>query len=225
MILNNIIRASLSNMPPTLINHNHIKALVNLPLEIPNVFDQCNGRGLSICVSLQPEKKIGITIHGKWHGSKTVEYCCTCRARGLFIGCPLLRDMLILSFLDGCPQTQASLCPRDRSPRNLSVTDAMADALSRLTLPTNMSCLNLFRLQINKLVNKLPLKEDIVEGEEDIKYATGWSWHSPVGNASVAFVIFLLPYVGFGGTDPPTLAAPLSPLPECDSRRTTRRMP
>jgi hypothetical protein len=35
-----------------------------------------------------------------------------------------------------------------------------------LTLPTNMPCPNLFRLQINKLVNKLPLKEDIAEGEE-----------------------------------------------------------
>ena len=67
--------------------------------------------------------------------------------------------------------------PRNRSPRNLSVTNGMADALSCLTLPTNMPCLNLFRLQINKLVNKLQLKEDIAEGEEDIKYATGWSWH------------------------------------------------
>ena len=36
----------------------------------------------------------------------------------------------------------------------------------RLTLPTNMLCPNLFRLQINKLVNKLPLMEDIAEGEE-----------------------------------------------------------
>jgi hypothetical protein len=74
--------------------------------------------------------------------------------------------------------------PRDRSPCDLSLTDTMADALSPLTLPMNMPCPNLFRLQINKLVNKLPLKEDIAEGEEDVKYATGRSWHSLTSSTS-----------------------------------------
>jgi hypothetical protein len=45
--------------------------------------------------------------------------------------------------------------PQQISPQYLSVTNGMADALSRFTLPTNMLCLNLLRLQINKLVSKI----------------------------------------------------------------------